>query len=130
MKFRFTVIPLLVAVSLCLPAIEAAAQTAQLQYTRALAKERMLRDGGRKPTLKQLRAAVAAYETLVRKHPASGYSDNALWQAGNLALLAYDEFRQAIDRKTGLRLLALLRTQYPSSSLVAQATVILRQRER
>jgi len=130
MKSRLTVITLLVAASFCLPAVEAAAQSAQLLYTRALAKERTLRDGARKPTLKQLRAAVASYDALVRRYPRSGYADNALWQAGNLSLLAFDEFRQPADRKTGLRLLGLLRSQYPSSSLVASAASIVKQREK
>jgi N-acetylmuramoyl-L-alanine amidase len=130
MKSRLTVIALLVAASLWLPAVEAAAQSAQLLYTRALARERTLRDGARKPTLKQLRAAVASYDALVRRYPRSGYSDNALWQAGNLSLLAFDEFRQPADRKAGLRLLALLRSQYPASSLVPRAAAIVRQREK
>lgn len=130
MKFKVAVILLLVVAALGVPVVEAAAQSAQTLYTRALARERTLRDGARKPTLKQLRAAVNAYEALVRKFPRSGYSDNALWQAGNLSLLAFDEFRQTADRRTGLRLLALLRTQYPSSSLGARAAAIIRQRER
>ncbi|MEX1127254.1 MAG: N-acetylmuramoyl-L-alanine amidase, partial [Vicinamibacterales bacterium] len=130
MTSRLTVITLLVAASLCLPAVEAAAQSAQLLYARALAKERTLRDGARKPTLRQLRAAVASYEALVRRYPRSGYADNALWQAGNLSLLAFDEFKQPADRKTGLRLLGLLRSQYPSSSLVASAASIVKQREK
>ena len=129
MKSRFAVILLLVLASVCVPVAEAAAQSAQTLYNRALARERALRDGGRGASLKQLRAAVAAYETLVNKFPASGYSDNALWQAGNLSLLAYDEHKQVSDKKTGLRLLSLLRSQYPSSSLGTRAGAIVRQRE-
>ena len=130
MKSRLTVIALLVTASFCLPAVEAAAQSPQLLYTRALAKERTLRDGARKPTLRQLRASVASYEALVHRYPRSGYADNALWQAGNLSLLAFDEFKQPADRKTGLRLLGLLRSQYPSSSLVASAASVVKQREK
>ena len=70
-------------------------------YTRALDRERTLRDSAQKPALKQLRAAVASYEAIVRRYPASGYSDNALWQAANLALLAYDEYGEAADKQTG-----------------------------
>jgi N-acetylmuramoyl-L-alanine amidase len=130
MKSRLTVIVVLITASLCLSAAEAAAQSPQLLYTRALARERTLRDGARKPTLKQLRAAVASYEALVRRYPRSGYADNALWQAGNLSLLAFDEFKQPLDRRAGLRLLALLRSEYPSSSLVASAASIVRQRDK
>ena len=61
---------------------------------------------------------MAAYERLVRRYPASGYSDNALWQAGNLSLLTYQRFGQAVDRRTGLRLLAQLKSSYPASSLL------------
>jgi N-acetylmuramoyl-L-alanine amidase len=120
---------LLVAVCLAASPVEALAQSAKTLYTRALARERTLRDAPRKPTLRQLRGAVAAYETIVRRYPGSGYSDNALWQGAILSLLAYDEFGQASDRTTGLRLLARLRKGYPSSSLVARAGVIIRERE-
>lgn len=130
MKSRFAVIVVLVVASLCVPAAEAYAQSAQTLYTRALDRERTLRDGARKPTLKQLRAAVASYEAVVHRFPASGYSDNALWQGANLSFLAYDEFGQAADRRAGLRLLGLLRSQYPSSSLRARAIAIAREREK
>ena len=126
---RLAIIGLLAVAILYVPAV-AAAQSAETLYTRALARERGLRDNGRTATLKQLRSAVSLYENIVHKFPASPYCDNALWQGGNLALLAYDEYKQASDRKTGLRLLALLRSQYPSSSLVPRATAIVRQRER
>ena len=94
------------------------AQPARDLYTRALARERVLRDGERPPTVKQIRLVVAAYERVVRRHPASGYSDNALWQAGNLSLLAYQQFGEAEDRRAGVRLLKQLKAAYPSSSLL------------
>jgi N-acetylmuramoyl-L-alanine amidase len=108
---------------------EALAQSAKTMYTRALSRERTLRDAPTKPTLKQVRAAIASYEAIVRRFPTSGYSDNALWQAANLAFLAYDEFEAASDRAAGLRLLSQLRKEYPSSSLVARAAEIARERE-
>jgi N-acetylmuramoyl-L-alanine amidase len=120
---------LLIAGCLAGSPVEALAQSAKTLYTRALDRERTLRDSPARPTLKQLRAAVEAYEGLVRRHPSSGYSDNALWQAANLAFLAYDEFAQPSDRTTGLRLLAQLRKEYPSSSLVVRAAEIGRERE-
>jgi len=88
-------------------------------YTRALAQERAIRDADRPVTVQQLREAVAAYERVVDNYPASGYSDNALWQAGNIALLAFQRFGAQADRKTGLRLLKQLEEGYPSSSLLA-----------
>jgi N-acetylmuramoyl-L-alanine amidase len=109
--------------------VDAVAQSARTLYTRALDRERTLRDSPRKPTLKQMRAAIAAYEALVRRYPTSGYSDNALWQAANLSFLAFDDYGQQADRKSGLRLLSLLRKEYPSSSLVARAGEIVKERE-
>jgi N-acetylmuramoyl-L-alanine amidase len=87
-------------------------------YTRTLARERVLREGNPPPSVQQIREVVAAYERFVRRFPISGYSDNALWQAGNLSLLAFQRFGQASDRRTGLRLLTQLKTSYPSSSLL------------
>ena len=63
----------------------------------------------------------AAYEHIVRRYPTSGYCDNALWQAANLAILAADRFGEDVDRRTAQRLLKALTTGYPSSSLVRQA---------
>jgi len=54
------------------------ATTARAMYTRALEHERTVRDDANKPTVADMRKVVAAYEAIVRKHPASGYSDNAL----------------------------------------------------
>ena len=109
--------------------VDALAQSAKTLYTRALDRERTLRDAPRKPTLKQMRAVVASYEAVVHRYPTSGYSDNALWQAANLSFLAFDEFGDAADRRAGLRLMAMLREEYPHSSLVARAGVIIRERE-
>jgi hypothetical protein len=90
------------------PAPASAAGTAREMYTRTLAQERTVRDAAAKPTLEQMRRVVTQYEGVVRKYPASGYSDNALWQAANLALLAFERFGNEADRKTASRLFALL----------------------
>ncbi|MBA3296054.1 MAG: hypothetical protein H0U19_03900, partial [Acidobacteria bacterium] len=128
MKLKVAAICVLVFAFAGTPAVEAAASTPRTLYTRALARERALRNTSN-PTLAQLRSAVAAYEALATKHPSSGYCDNALWQASNLAFLAFDRFEQQDDKRAGLRLLRQLRTEYPSSSLVAEAREVLRQRE-
>jgi len=99
-----------------------AAETARDMYTRALAQERTVRDAAAKPTLAQMRRVVTQYENVVRKHPASGYSDNALWQAANMALLAFERFGDEADRKAASRLLATLAKEYPASKLAAQAS--------
>ena len=89
--------------------VDALAQSAKTLYTRALDRERTLRDAPRKPTLKQMRAVVASYEAIVRRYPTSGYSDNALWQAANLSFLAFDEFGDAAGRRTRLRQMTIIR---------------------
>ena len=73
-----------------------------------LNREQYLRVAENRPTLRELRNAVTAYENVVRRYPTSGYSDNALWQGANLALLAYERFEDAADLRRGLRLLARL----------------------
>ena len=117
-----TVAAVIVLGALCAPAAPVlAAQSARVMYTRALAHERNVRDSANRTTVEDLRAAVRAYEAVVRRFPTSGYSDNALWQAANLALLAYERFGQTIDRRTAIRLFNQLKSGYPSSSLVADA---------
>jgi N-acetylmuramoyl-L-alanine amidase len=92
----------------------------RILYERALQRERELRVAEPPPTLQQLRNAVNAYDALVRKFPVSGYSDNALWQGGNLSLLAYERFGQPADTLKAASLLRRLQTQYPTSSLAAR----------
>ena len=70
--------------------------------------------------LRRVRATVTDYEDIVRRFPRSGYSDNALWQAGVLAADAFWQFGDARDRTTALRLLVRLKAEFPTSSLVAQ----------
>jgi N-acetylmuramoyl-L-alanine amidase len=94
------------------------AQPPRELYTQALLRDRAVRDARQSSTLRQIRAAVAAYERVVRRYPTSGYADNALWQAAELSRLAWDRFNNDADRKTGLRLLKQLESGYPSSSLL------------
>jgi N-acetylmuramoyl-L-alanine amidase len=108
-----------------LPAVSASAQGARDLYNRAMAQERALRDDGSNPTVVEMRRAVSSYESLVRKHPASGYCDNALWQAANLAALAYERFGGEADRKTAARLFNALTTGYPTSKLAPRAVEAL-----
>lgn len=97
-----------------------AAETARAMYEHALAQEHALRADDN-PTLAKMRRIVAAYEAVVRKHPTSGYSDNALWQGAGVAELAFERFKDPADQGTAKRLLKALVSQYPSSSLVPRA---------
>jgi len=128
MKYRLSAALILAALGVTVPAgvLAAAArpagkEAARAMYTRAMAEERVVRDEASKPTLAQMRHVVTLYEALVRAHPASGYCDNALWQAGNVALLAFERFGNETDRGTAMRLFAQLTKSYPSSKLVASA---------
>src|SRR5712692_1069732 len=96
----------------------AAAPLVRTMYTQALAREQTVRaalaaSDAAPALLADVRAVVAAYEAVVRHYPTSGYSDNALWQAGRLALDAFARFGQAADRETGVRLLRKLAASYP-----------------
>jgi N-acetylmuramoyl-L-alanine amidase len=102
----------------------AAAPPARDLYAQALEREQAARAEleSEVRSLEALRAArrvVAAYEEIVRLYPRSGYSDNALWQAGILALDAFERFGQESDRDRGVRLLRAIASAYPTSSLIA-----------
>jgi len=104
-----------------------AAAPARALYVDALAREQAVRaammgDQTNATILKDARAVVAAYEAIVRLYPASGYCDNALWQAGRLALDVFARFGQPQDKNTGVRLLRALETQYPTSKLAKGAS--------
>jgi N-acetylmuramoyl-L-alanine amidase len=94
-------------------------------YTDAMAREQTVRAALAAPdaapaVLADVRAVVAVYEAVVRHYPASGYSDNALWQAGRLSLDAFSRFGRAQDKEIGLRLLRRLAATYPTSTLAKQ----------
>lgn len=104
-----------------------AAQSAKDMYESALVREGAVRatfaDAQQSAgALDEVRSVVTAYRALVRRYPASGYSDNALWQAGVLSIDAFTRFGDEQDRETGIRLLQQLATGYPSSSLAKRAS--------
>jgi len=103
------------------PAAAAGADSAESIYSRALGRERELRDDISGATLAQLRWVVRNYESVVRRFPRSGYCDNALWQGANLAVLIFERYDKGEDRQTAIRLLKLLRDGYPSSPFRARA---------
>src|SRR5438094_636062 len=84
------------------------AATPQEMYLAAMAREQAVRvsmaDAEAPARIADVRAVVAAYQEIVRLYPASGYSDNALWQGGRLAIDAFFRFGQERDRNTGIRL--------------------------
>ena len=99
-------------------------------YVDAAAQEEAVRRALADPAvsesvLKAVRSVVASYESIVRKHPASGYSDDALWRAGRLSLEAFERFGKQRERDAGLRLLHLLAAEYPTSKLARQVPDVL-----
>jgi N-acetylmuramoyl-L-alanine amidase len=115
--------------------LEAAAQrsrqsanSARSTYERALARERQLRGANRakRAPLSQLRALIRDYEAVPRRFPRSGYADNALWNAANIAYDAHIRFGTREDLETAVRLLQWLVREYPSSSLTKDAHARLR----
>jgi N-acetylmuramoyl-L-alanine amidase len=124
MTLRFPTAMILAAAVLGTATV-AHAQPVRELYTRAMTKDRAVRDGRRAPTRQQIRSAIAAYERVVRRHPTSGYCDNALWQAGELARLGWERFGEDADRRTGVRLLKLLKSGYPSSPFARQVPAAL-----
>ncbi len=100
----------------------AAADSAQDLFRDARAREETLRVEAN-PEPGAVKAAIRAYELVVRRYPRSAYSDNALWQAAGLArdLFTRTGDRRELDR--AVRLLRLLVSGYPSSSLVPGAVL-------
>jgi N-acetylmuramoyl-L-alanine amidase len=125
-----------VSVTLTVAALGAdlTAQSAETMYTDILTREATLRrELGLAPQLRarppgeastallrRVRSTVAAYEDIVRHFPRSGYSDNALWQGGVLSGDAFWQFGDTRDRVTALGMFARLKSQYPTSSLLAR----------
>jgi N-acetylmuramoyl-L-alanine amidase len=116
---------------LLLGATVIAAPPVAAMYVDAMAREKAIRVALADPNaplkLEEVRAVVRAYEAIVAQYPASGYSDNALWQAGHLALDAFWRFGQGQDKDTCVRLLQRLVTAYPTSKLAKQVPAELRQ---
>jgi N-acetylmuramoyl-L-alanine amidase len=105
---------------LCVQVALAAVPPPRTMYTDALAREQKVRAAMSAPddaaaVLAQVRSVAARYELLVKHYPASGYSDDALWEAGRLLLDAYTRFGDARDRTAGVRLLKRLAVGYPTS---------------
>ena len=102
---RFAIVVVLTA----LVAPLASAATPRAMYLRAMEREEAVRPALTGPevpakALAEARKVVAAYERLVTAHPASGYTDNALWQAAKLAADVWGQTGEEADRvlATGL----------------------------
>lgn len=101
-------------------AAAARAQSAEQLYRRAQDRENAVRALD-EPDVDAYRAVIRAYETVVRRYPRSGYSDNAFWQAAGLARDLFERTGDARERDRALRFLRLIVSEYPASSLVPGA---------
>jgi N-acetylmuramoyl-L-alanine amidase len=106
-------------------ATQAAVPPVRTMYIDTLAHEQAVRavlaaPDGLATILADVRVVVTEYESLVKHYPASGYSDNALWNAGCLSLDAFARFNQQQDKDAGIRLLKKLTAMYPTSKLARQ----------
>ena len=120
-----------VSIALLLPA-SMAAQSAQARYDAAKAREDKVRSAiaeiapgaptsARTPVIKEARAVISAYEALVRTNRASGYADNALFNAASVADALHDKFGLTTDRDSALRLYKRLAKEYPTAPLAKQS---------
>ena len=91
-------------------------ESAESIYTRALSRERELREGPSGATPRP--APVGGGALRDRRRAVTRRAATATTRCGraaNVALLAFERFEQAADRRTAVRLLTLLREGYPSS---------------
>ncbi|RPJ72302.1 MAG: AMIN domain-containing protein, partial [Acidobacteria bacterium] len=110
-----------------------AAASASSMYASARAREELLRSawsgaagaGSKAPGLPDVRTVIEMYRAVVRRYPRSGYADNALYQAAGLAAEAYSRFRSEAERSVAIELLKRMVRDYPSSSLVPAARILV-----
>ena len=108
---------------------QAGAQTARERYETAQQRDRDVRatleDTSSTPekteVVAQARRVIAAYDSLVRRYPTSGYSDNALSNGADLAALLFERFKEPKDRATAIRFYERLISEYPASTLIKRA---------
>ncbi len=122
----------LTAMVLSLWPLSAQILTVQALYADALAKERAVRaalaDEGTIPaTIKAARTVVGDFEAIVRRFPTSGYGDDALWHAGQLALDTFRKFGDEREKAAAARLLRALASEYPASKFAGRVPGALAQ---
>lgn len=116
--------------------VEVRAQTASARYGDAQTRDQKVRrsldqrDATADPTVRtqvitEARAVIAAYVALVRRYPSSGYSDNALSNAGDLAATLFQQFGDPQDRDAAIRSYKRVAAEYPASSLIQRTEPLL-----
>jgi N-acetylmuramoyl-L-alanine amidase len=114
----------------------AAAQSAQAQYAEAKTRDDAVRvdiaataptapTPARTKVITEARAIISSYERLVRQFRASGYSDNALFNAATLAEALHTQYALTTDLDSALRLYKRLKSEYPTAPLATEAGAAL-----
>ena len=107
-----------------------ATQAAQGLEATARARIAQAPDGGaaaaRQEAIAAAVRAIDRYETIPRRFPTSGYSDNALFQAADLAGTLYAAYGRVAHRELVTKYVTWLVREYPSSSLRTEARAKLR----
>ena len=106
--------------------IASAATPPRIMYNRALEREEAVRPALDAPhptaaAIAEAHRVIKAYERLVAAYPASGYTDNGLWQAAKLAADLWAHTSDDADRVLAVGLYQRLIAGYPASSLLARA---------
>jgi N-acetylmuramoyl-L-alanine amidase len=139
MTTRFTGFIRVAAVAIVAGALlpaSAAAQTAQEQYAAAKTRDDAVRKqivstpatavaAERTKVITEARAVIKAYEVLVRRNRASGYSDNALFNAATLAEALHTQFSLTTDLDSAQRLYQRLSAEYPHAPLAKDAAAAM-----
>lgn len=102
--------PAVLAAPLSAPALFADAQGKEAAVRRVLERE-----APPASVVKAVRAVLTSYESLVRHYPSSGYADDALWRAAQLASDASRLLNDATLQTSASRFLRWLATEYPAS---------------
>ena len=117
----------------------AEAQTARQRYERAQERDHNVRTvlddasssaSAKAAALTEARKVIVAYDSLVRRFPISGYSDNALSNGADLATLLFERFADTKDRATAIRLYSRLASEYPASSLIQPSEAVVARLEK
>ncbi len=109
------------------PAEQPAVRTAAGARYEALQEQELLVSTSAASGPDDFRFVINNYWSFVRRHPSSGYADNALWQAASLSREALRRFNQERDRYRAVQLFQWLRDQYPHSPLRADASAEIEQ---
>lgn len=131
-RFSRLIRPALLALAFGMMPAAADAQTAEARYTAAKSRDEAVRrdlaafsptatPGERTKVITEARSVISAYEALVRRFRASGYADNALYNAATLAEALYGRFSLTTDLDAAIRLHKRLSEAYPTAALAKES---------